>query len=325
MIQLFSRHILIQDQSGSRAPISFDDIRCELFACFQECGVGEEWPAEHIALVLEEHFAGASGDTVPVTTRAELDQRVLAILNDAGFADVAIVYGHRRGGVTGARPAVRRAPWDSQRVEHLLETLPLPAGVTAGERVRRTVAALQALQLPRAGDELIRQLARHVEAPAAADAAPAAGLLCDALVCESGGEPDIDPAVRRFIEQGVIRPHRISRYLPRARLDLCLDRLNDARAEVPLLPLVFFPRLRQAVHGAALTLTRLHETLCREIPHAAAHPAHVLVFGLGTVVNDRCDTRHPQRSRLLQAEILACVEGDMPSSLAFDVIVTRRA
>lgn len=325
MIQLFSRHILIKDRNGLQIPFSFDDIRGELFACFQDCGVTEEWAAEHIVLVLEEQFVGAPEEAERIATRQELDQLVLAILRDAGFADVAAAYSRRRGGVAASRQSPSFEPWDTARLERVLKTVPLADGTTARDRIRETGEALQTLRLTCASDELIRQLGMHGRGRDAGQA-DAALLPRHDLPAPAKGACDVRCEVARdLIEQGVIRPHRVSPYLPRVRLDLSLDRLVDEPAAAPLLPLLFFPRLREASRIAGIVLNKMRELLCRDVPHAAAHPAHVVVLGMDTVVNDGFRPGRPDRACTLQAEILQWLEREIPQALAFDVIVTQRA
>jgi hypothetical protein len=161
MIRLHSRNCLVTAVDGTVRSLDGDALRHDLRRAFRACGVAEEWTADHVALIIEEHVLSRPGTELPPIAERDLHAMVLALLPAAGFADVGQAYEALIP--SAARPAEPDPfrPWDRARIEAELARL-LPLGPQERAAIAaRTRDALAALGLAQVRSELVRSLARH--------------------------------------------------------------------------------------------------------------------------------------------------------------------
>jgi len=324
MIQLFSQHFMVLDRNGRQRSFSFDELRRDLLCCFRACGVSDAWAAEEVALVIEEQFERGRTDSEAPVREAEVDALVASVLAASGYGDVAAQYRRLRNGEPSGDAVGPFADWDDARLGALLERalslLPEDREELAG-RVRR---ALVLLGFTEVSDELVRQLGGHL----LRNRAPAPD--------QSGADdprwlfpPDFwasawSDAAAELVAGGVLKPHPVSRLIPRARVDLDLARLADAMGGGPLTELGFLPRLRQVCCELGNLLPHMRDRICQEKPDAHHHPAHLIVRGAAPLIRERLVPMRARDAKALLAEIESLIRADLADQVAFDLIVTIR-
>lgn len=322
MIKLHSRHSLVAAADGTVRSLDVEALRRDLRRSFHDCGIHEDWTADHIALVLEEHAAGTGTDRPPLAER-DLHAMVSALLSASGYEDVGREY--RKlvpAAVRPDDPDPFRA-WDHTRVEaELASVLPL----TAPERaalVARTAAALAGLGLGVARTELIRELGRHFLQQTLDRPSP---LSADSpwLLWPSHWPVTAVPGAERLASTGVIRPHPVSRFLPRVRLELDLQRLATVTGAPPLPEMLFLPALADALDCSAGLLAQTRREIETRRPHATGAAAHLVVCGLNETIATALLPQSPRAAQALRNEVRAIVQAKLAAAPEGAVLVTFR-
>ena len=91
MIKRHSIHSLVAAADGTVRSLDVEALRRDLRRSFHDCGISENWTADHIALVLEEHAAGTGTDRPPLAEH-DLHAMVSALLSASGYEDVGREY-----------------------------------------------------------------------------------------------------------------------------------------------------------------------------------------------------------------------------------------
>ncbi len=322
MIKLASHHALVVDRDGRKHSFDFDAVLLDLVRCFQACGVRDSWPADNIALIVEEHMEQRRQAGEPPVKEADLDTLVSSVLTASGFSDVAAEYGKlRQLEQSVVSPPV--TPWDSARLARLISrSLPLSghACIDATARVR---AALDVLGLDGASDELIRQLAIHL-LPVSCAPDPVEKAQPPWSMNPDTWRFELSPTLRRLLHSGSVKLFPVSQALPRVRAELNLVCVAEAIGDSPLTELVLLPGLRSTVKSLRELLRAVRSDVVERWPHAAHHPAHLIVRGLGVVLHQYVLPLRASDSRELVEEIHALFRREFAADIGFEQLVTFR-
>lgn len=330
MIKLSSRNCMVLGNDGRRRSFCAEDIQRNLLVCFRQCGVQDDWLAEHIGLLVAEHVAATRSDVHGISCEADLDRVIVAALLDAGYADVAERYaGLRRlpqvDPVAGALSAC-----DAARLHTVLARSFHDLSEAECDRLAARVgAALSQLGLDAVGDELIRQLAAHLQRSTmprlAASEAVAAGHGSPPAPVRDWGE-HLGGIAAALLGGRILSIPPVSRTMPRARVDLDLVRLAESAGGKPLTELGFMPRLHAACRELRPALALVRHELARQQPHILSLPAHVVVHGTDVVAADYFDAPTKRAVHLLAQEIEGVVHRHVAATgePPFAVLVTTR-
>ena len=324
MIQLFSRHFIVVNRQGRQTTFSFDDLRQDLFACFRTCGVREVWPAENIALIVEEHLERQRSEaTIPVS-EDQVDALVSSILFATGYGEVAAEY-HKSRQLGPAAAVTGLAAWDDRRIqEQLAKAFPL-----SGEEIRSLAGevgnALTRLAFGKVSDEMIRQLGAHLmqaRTTVAGQASAPAGPVW--LFPPEHWPPLVPNTMAAFLSTGIVSVLPVSRLLPRARARLDLSRLAASMGAAPLTELGFLPQLRHACNELPGLLRLVRGEIVRIAEHAGRAPTHLIVQGLDQVLRHYLVPLNRRASEALVNDIGDVLQRDVSERVDFELIVTVR-
>jgi hypothetical protein len=323
MIKLHSRHCLVTAADGSVRSLDVDAVRRDLRRSFQACGVREDWCADHIALVIEEHAASRAAPEQPPLAEPDLHAMVCALLAASGFEDVGKEYRALLPAAAAPIDPDPFRPWDRARIAaELTHVIPLDEEERA-TIVARTEAALSALRLRLVRDELIRALGGHflqqtvTENPPTAPDSP--------WLLPPGGWPLGEVAAAEgLVHAGVLRLLPVSRFLPRIRLELDLLRLAAASGAPPLTEIVYLPALAHCLDCIVALLAQARAAVSPLLSRPRLPAAHLVVCGIAAAVGEIARPPSARAGKALQREIRALVEGRLPTSGDAAVMVTFR-
>ena len=247
--------IYVIDGDGRTQPFDAEQLQQTLAAAFAAAGDPDGYLAEDIVLTVESAMlkAARSGRTF---ARSEVDAAVIRILENAGCAETARVFGR-----TGSRLRIEIAPTVAG-IQVLLERH-LGLGESPAQQVAcDVVRAAEKLGLPALSPGLCLELARCYEQlraepvwretamPAATSGRAGRFLLSPAEVEESlAGE------ARRLSERGILKLAGVNRLYPNLKLSLNLALLTeDAALAPPVTELAFHRALFLAGEAAETAL-----------------------------------------------------------------------
>ena len=132
------------------------------------------------------------------------------------------------------------------------------------------------------------------------------------------------PGAERLASTGVIRPHPVSRFLPRVRLELDLQRLAVVTGTPPLPEMLFLPALADALGCSAALLAQTGREIETRRPHAAGAAAHLVVCGLDETIVAALLPQSPRATQALRNEVRAIVQAKLAAVPEGVVLVTFR-
>jgi hypothetical protein len=324
MIKLHSRHCLVTGADGGVRSLDVDAVRRDLQHSFQACGIREEWSADHIALVIEEHASSRTGPDQPPLAEPDLHAMVCALLAASGFEDVGRQYRARLpAGAEPVDPDPLR-PWDlAQIAAELTHIIPLDDEERAAIAVR-TESTLVTLGGRLARAELVRALGRHFMQQAVTEAsAPTAD--DSPWLLPPGAWPVGEVAgAECLVSAGALRPLPVSRFLPRVRLELDLVRLASASGVPPLTEIVYLPALGRSLDCINELLVQVRRVVVGLRSSSRSAAAHVVVHGIDAVVSQIVLPQSAAAGRALQREVRALIEGRLSARDDAAVLVTFR-
>jgi hypothetical protein len=323
MIKLHSRHCLVTAADGSVRSLDVEAVRRHLQHSFQACGMREDWSADHIALVIEEHASSRSGPEQPPLAEPDLHGMICTLLSASGFEDVSREYRARVPASAEPPDPDPFRPWDRARIEAgLQQVIPLDEDERAGI-VARTEAALTALRLPLVRTELIRALGCHfMQDSAIGNSSPPPD---SPWLLPPGGWPLGDVAdAERLVRLGALRLLPVSRFLPRVRLELDLLRLVAVSGTPPLTEIVYLPALARCLDCIGALLTQVRRVVSPLLSPPRSPAAHLVVCGTEAAVSEIVPARSARAGKALQGEILGLIESRLPAGGAAAVLVTFR-
>lgn len=322
MIKLHSRHCLVAAPDGTVRSLDVEALRRNLRRSFRSCGVSEDWTADHIALVIEEHAAGTSTDRPPLAER-DLHAMVSALLAASGYEDVGR---HYRDLVPAAADCAAPDPfraWDQARIEAELSAL-LP--VDESERqgiVARTASALAMIGLTAVRSELIRELGQHVLRRVVDERRPGAADSPWLLRPDEWTVAAV-PDAARLVAAGALCLHPVSRFLPRIRLELDLRRLATLAATPPLPEIILLPALAHGLDAIAGLIAQTRRALADRGLQGVPPTAHLGVAGLDETVAEAVLPQSARAAKALRHEIEAIVTAKLPVGTERAALVTFR-
>ncbi len=323
MIQLHSRHRLVAADDGTVRSFDGEALRHDLRCAFRACGITDDWAADHIACVIEEHLSSRPAADLPPLPERDLHAMVLALLPAAGFADVGQAYQARLPAAAVPPDPDPFREWDRARIAtELAGVLPL-AEEECARIASQTESALRALGLDRVRSELIRSLANHFLHQTGASGAPQPSPESPWCLRPEGWPVAGVAGAEALVRAGALRPLPVSRFLPRLRLELDLRRLAAACGTPPLPEIVFLPALARALDCAVRLLALAGEAVRGILkPDASAPPAHVLVRGLEETVDHAILPQSARARKALCREIRATIEAKFPERADGSLLLT---
>lgn len=322
MIELYSHNLLVLE-NGQRTSLSADDIRRDLLACSTAVGIREPWLADHLVLAVEE-FVLSRAEETPVW-RHELDQLLIRLLVQAGYADVAAEYAKRRrvpplaGGV-GTTDLGMPELWTPVRVAAVLEKhFPL-LGNDLATVCSRVTGKLGLLGFSGVTDRLILELGSLVLREQT-EHLPHERIATDPWLispADCGGIlRGIEPDERR---QAIYSLRPISRLLPAVSLTLHMNQLGsvfDGQAT----EMAIWPEVRKVSSQARLALSVLRDRACRAGGHEGHLPPRLTIDGVAGLVDNLCAPMSRAKARRIVREIVEAVRVDAVAGLGFPVLV----
>ncbi len=323
MIKLHSRHCLVTGADGGVRSLDVEAVRRDLRQSFQACGMREDWSADHIALVIEEHASSRGGPDQPPLAEPDLHAMVCALLSASGFEDVGEQYRTRVPMAAEPPDPDPFRPWDRARIAaELTHVIPLDdeeRTAIAG----RTEAALNALRLPLVRAELIRSLGRHFMQQTAT-AAPSPAPDSPWLLPPGGWPLDGVAGAESLLHAGTLRLLPVSRFLPRVRLELDLLRLATASGTPPLTEIVYLPALARCLDCIDALLAHARCRVSSLLSRPRPPPAHLVVHGLEAAVSQVVLPASAPAGKALQREVRAMIESRLTANGDDAVLVTFR-
>jgi len=324
MIRLHSRHCLVTGADGTVHSLDGDALRHDLRRAFRACGITEDWSADHLALVIEEHVASRPEADHPPLAERDLHAMVLALLPAAGFEDVGRAYADLVPEATMPLDPDPFRPWDRGRIDADLEALlPLAADERAAIAAQ-TEAALASLRLAQVRSDLIGSLARHFLQRRSAPCPEAA---TDSPWCLPPGAWPVGavPDAERLIAAGVLSAFPVSRFLPRLRLELDLCRLAGSSGTPPLAEIVLLPALARALDGVVALFAEAHRAVWAVLPPPERRlPMHLRVRSLDDCVRNAMLPQCPRARKALCHDIRATIEAKLLAAGHTAMLLTFR-
>lgn len=257
-----SEHIInILDGDGGITAFEAAPLQRAVAAAFAAAGDPDGYLAEDVVLAVESALLSAAAEG-RCFTRSEVDALVIRILEWAGCAEAARVFGR-----SGSRLEIAVDPV-AESVRPLLERHLGVGGSTAEELTRAVIRAVRQLGFPAAAPALYLELAREYEhriappeLPPAVAAAPNAGKKPERWLTAPGAvEAQLSGEAKKLFELGVLKLAGVARLYPNLRLSLNLARLAElAELTPPVTELALAPALAHAGEAAKVALATVHK------------------------------------------------------------------
>lgn len=289
-------HVInILDGDGRLAAFEIETLQRAVAAAFAAAGDPDGYLAEDVALAVESTLASAAEEG-RCFTRSEVDSLVIRILEWAGCAEAARVFGR-----SGSRLEIAVDPVE-ESVRPILERHLGVGGRAAEELTRAAIAAVRQLGFPAAAPALYLELAREYEhrlappeLPPAVAAAPEAGKKPGRwLVAPGAVEAHLEGAARELFGQGILKFAGVARLYPNFRLSLDLARLAErAGLTPPVTELALAPALGHAGDAARAALTAARKLL----PDGAELPVYLKLPAAERFVREFMEADYPEGRR----------------------------
>ena len=287
--------ITILDRDGQAAPFDADALQRAVAAAFAAAGDPDGYLAEDVTLAVESSLLSSAAEGRSFT-RSEVDSLVIRILEWAGCAEAARVFGR-----SGSRLEIAVDP-AAESVRPILERHLGVGGSVAEELTLAAIRAVKQLGFETAAPALYLELAREYEhrlappeLPPAVAAAPEEGKKPGRwLVAPGAAEAHLEGEAKELFEQGILKFAGVARLYPNFRLSLDLARLA-ARAELepPVTELALAPALARAGEAARAALTAARKLL----PEGAEFPVYLKLPELEHFVRTWMEADYPAGKR----------------------------
>ncbi len=331
MIKLPREHLFFRDEAtGTYETFSPDSFQNELEQSFQAVGIYEDWIPHEITQTVIDHLqVPAQGRNGKALTRVDIDALVKKVLIDAGYPDVAAQYCSRRGVAPEADRASEAEEWSAARIRHVLTSALAVDENGVEEVVRAVMEKLRNLGFSQVTDDLITGLGRHVlfnRNTAPEQQLEAAGQW-DSGQAEGGLFLSVDPRHRlgeeclQLLEEEVITLHTSNRLLP---LTWCTVNLRKYFAKIdayPFIALSLLPEMYPLSDRCGKIVYAARQELCRECPHASAHPARVYLEGVDTLFRDMCVPMQVSEAEQLYSEMRDIMKANIADHTSFEFVL----
>jgi len=256
MLPISENIINIVDGDGRITAFEAAPLQRAVAAAFAAAGDPDGYLAEDVVLAVESALLSSAAEG-RCFTRSEVDALVIRILEWAGCAEAARIFGR-----SGSRLEIAVDPV-AESVRPLLERHLGVGGSTAEELTRAAIRAVRRLGFTSAAPALYLELAREYEhriappeLPSAVAAAPNAGKKTERWLTAPGAvEAHLGGDAKKMFDLGVLKLAGVARLYPNLRLSLNLARLAElAELAPPVTELAFAPALARAGEAARAAL-----------------------------------------------------------------------